>query len=74
MSKLRDFSCPSCPAVFLLSCSLPSSCLYKKNNMKKIYNKHDRKRDPKHMPIMTNLIVKYTINGIKIIFTSLIVL
>ena len=42
MSKLRDFSCPSCPAVFLLSCSLPSSCLYKKNNMKKFYNNMSR--------------------------------
>ena len=29
--------------------------------MKKIYNKHDRKRDPKHVPIMTKLIVIYKV-------------
>ena len=64
MSKLRVFSCPP----VLLSSCLP--VIYKKNKMKKNYNKHDRKRDPKHVPIMTKLIVKFTINRIKIIFTS----
>ena len=49
MSKLKDFTCPSCPAVFLLSCSLPSSCLYKKNNMKIFYNNMTANEDPKHV-------------------------
>ena len=56
----------SCPPVLLSSCLpavLQSSFLLsiKKNNMKKFYNKHDRKRDPKHVQIMTKLIVIYKV-------------
>ena len=50
MSKLRDFTCPSCPAVFLLSCSLPSNVEYlstpKKMNVISFANQHKVKWQP----------------------------